>query len=139
MALIVVNPSGKGYHFKNKIEAVKFVKAQLASGKSSVDVGCMQINLKYHPDAFTSIEQVFCPRKNIAYGAKFLKEKYNQYGDWQKAIGSYHSGVKQINDSMHMHKKKLADLSSYRHKTTKITTRIKNPEQKEKFLGIGKV
>lgn len=148
---VTVNPSGKGYHFKNKTEAIKFAKAQLASGKGrSIDVGCMQINLKYHPDAFTSLEQAFSPRRNIAYGAKFLKEKYEQYGDWQKAIGAYHSGsidkasayhtmVKQINDSMNLYKKKLADLSSYKYRTTKVATTTKNSEQKEKFLGMGKV
>ena len=63
---VTVNPSGKGYHFKNKTEAIKFAKAQLASGKGSIDVGCMQINLKYHPDAFTSVEQAFSPRRNLA-------------------------------------------------------------------------
>lgn len=147
---ITVNPSGKGYYFKNKSEAIKFAKAQLASGKGSIDVGCMQINLKYHPDAFTSVEQAFSPRRNIAYGAKFLKEKYEHYGDWQKAIGAYHSGsadrasayharVRQISDSMHIYKKKLADLSSYKYKTTKIATSAKNSKKKEKFLGIGKV
>lgn len=147
---VTVNPSGKGYHFRNKTEAIKFAKNQLASGKESIDVGCMQINLKYHPDAFTSVEQAFSPRRNIAYGAKFLKEKYEQHGDWQKAIGAYHSGssekasayhslVKQISDSMHIYKKRLADLSSYRYRTTKIATTTKSSQQKEKFLGMGKV
>lgn len=147
---ITVNPGGKGYHFKNKTEAIKFAKEQLQSGKGSIDVGCMQINLKYHPKAFSSIEQALSPQNNIAYGAKFLKEKYKQHGNWQKAIGAYHSSssdkasiyhamVKEIKDSMVKYKKQLADLDKREYKTTKIATESKKPEQKSKFLGMKQI
>lgn len=147
---ITVNPSGKGYHFKNKTEAIKFAKEQLQSGKGSIDVGCMQINLKYHPDAFASVEQALSPQNNIAYGAKFLKEKYEQHGDWQKAIGAYHSSssdkayiyhamVKEIKDSMALYKKQLANLAKHEYQATKVATTEKKPEQRPKFLGIKKV
>lgn len=147
---VTVNPSGKGYHFKTKTEAIKFAKEQLKIGKKSIDVGCMQINLKYHPDAFDSVEQALSPQNNVAYGAKFLKEKYKQHGDWQKAIGAYHSSssdkasiynamVKKIKDSMTLYKKQLANLTKHEYKTTKITTASKPPEKKEKFLGIRQI
>ena len=147
---ITLNPSGKGYHFKNKTEAIKFAKEQLQSGKGSIDVGCMQINLKYHPDAFSSVEQALSPQNNIAYGAEFLKEKYAQHGDWQKAIGAYHSSssdkafiyhamVKEIKDSMLSYKKQLANLNKREYKTTKIATESKKSEQKSKFLGTRQV
>jgi hypothetical protein len=148
---VTVNPDGKGYHFRSKNEAVNFVRAQLALGKRSLDVGCMQINLKYHPNAFKSVEQAFTPRKNIAYGAKFLEEKYQQYGNWQQAIGAYHSGsiersimyyarVKKISDSMRSYKKKLADISYHSYKNEDVELNSYIPKKsKTKFLGMGRV
>lgn len=87
------NVEGKGYHFDNKKEAVRFVKRELAQGKRSIDVGCMQVNLKQHPDAFSSVEEAFDPRSNINYGASFLRSKYEQLGSWSKAIAHYHSAT----------------------------------------------
>ena len=40
----------------------------------SVDVGCMQISLTYHPDAFSSMDQAFDPASNADYGARFLAQ-----------------------------------------------------------------
>ena len=88
-----VNVEGKGYFFDSKREAVFFVKSQILSGKENIDIGCMQINLKHHPEAFLSLEQAFDPRKNIEYGAIFLKSKYEQLGCWHKAIAHYHSAT----------------------------------------------
>lgn len=88
-----VNVEGEGYFFETKREAVLFTEKQLLSGKKSIDVGCMQINLKHHPDAFPSLEHAFDPRKNVDYGAKFLRLKYEQLGDWHKAIAHYHSAT----------------------------------------------
>lgn len=86
-----VNVEGQGHYFKSKLEAVNFVKKQISSGKKSIDVGCMQISLLFHGDAFSSVVEAFDPKANIEYGALFLKEKFEQYGSWKKAIANYHS------------------------------------------------
>jgi soluble lytic murein transglycosylase-like protein len=91
-----VNVEGKGYFFDTKREAVAFVLKQIQAGKESIDVGCMQVNLKHHPRAFKSIDQAFEPRINIAYGAEFLRSKYDQLGDWHKAIAHYHSATEAL-------------------------------------------
>lgn len=91
-----VNVEGKGYYFDNKRDAISFVKKQILSGKGSIDIGCMQINLKHHPEAFMSLEQAFDPRKNIEYGASFLRSKYEQLGCWHKAIAHYHSATHEL-------------------------------------------
>lgn len=89
-----VNAQGKGMFFNSKAEAVREVKKLQAQGVKSIDVGCMQINLAYHPDAFGSIEQALDPQKNAEYGAKFLKNLYeNNDEDWIKAAMAYHSSV----------------------------------------------
>lgn len=89
-----VNAQGKGTFFDTKAEAVREVKRLQAQGVKSIDVGCMQINLAYHPDAFSSIEDAFDPQKNAEYGAKFLKNLYENNGkDWIKAAMAYHSSI----------------------------------------------
>ena len=87
------NVEGKGYFFDSKREAVSFVRSEMLKGKESIDVGCMQINLKHHPDAFRNLEQAFDPAANIAYGASFLRSKYDALKDWHKAIAHYHSAT----------------------------------------------
>ncbi len=89
-----VNAQGKGRYFETKREAIAEVKRLQAQGVKSIDVGCMQINLAYHPDAFDNLDQAFNPYKNVEYGAKFLKKLYAQKGnDWNKAATAYHSSL----------------------------------------------
>jgi len=94
-----VNVEGKGYHFDSKQEAVSFVKKELVQGRFSIDVGCMQVNLKHHPDAFRTVEEAFDPKANIAYGASFLRSKYEQLGSWHKAIAHYHSATPELGNN----------------------------------------
>lgn len=95
------NVEGKGYYFNSKNEAVSFVEQQKAFGKRSIDVGCMQINLLHHPEAFKTISEGFDPKININYGAIFLREKYDQYGTWKKAIANYHSANEERGANYH--------------------------------------
>ncbi len=92
-----VNAAGKGYHYANKREAMRAVVDFRAKGVKSIDVGCMQINLMYHPEAFRNLEQAFEPKYNIGYAAQFLRNKFAQARNWQGAIGLYHNIDPQIN------------------------------------------
>ncbi len=86
-----VHANGRGYYYKTKNEAVAAVKAMQAKGLRNIDVGCMQINLKYHGKAFSSVEEAFDPEKNAAYSARFLKKLYQRNKDWKKTAMQYHS------------------------------------------------
>jgi hypothetical protein len=86
-----VNAQGEGYAFESKTEAIAFVENLQAHGISVIDVGCMQVNLYYHPDAFESLDAAFDPATNVSYAARFLKELYNQSDDWDAATRYYHS------------------------------------------------
>lgn len=86
-----INVEGRGYQFESKAQAIRAVKQHVADGRRSIDVGCMQINLKYHPDAFRNLEQAFEPRYNVAYAANFLADKHKQKGSWEHAIRHYHN------------------------------------------------
>lgn len=130
-----VNVEGVGYHFKTKTAAVNFTKGQIKQGKKSIDVGCMQVNLKYHPDAFKSINQAFSPRSNIAYASKLLKEKYNKHKNWNKAIGSYHSESADRGKKYSDNVRKIArNITSHKEKVRKYTYSKKSNKVSKKSL-----
>jgi Transglycosylase SLT domain len=88
-----VNAAGEGHYFESKADAIAFVEGKLADGVESIDVGCMQINLKHHPDAFASLEDAFDPATNAAYGADFLSSLHGQLNGWLAAARRYHSAT----------------------------------------------
>ena len=87
-----VHADGKGRYYKTKSEAVAAVQALQNRGIRNIDVGCMQINLKYHGKAFSSLDEAFEPEKNAAYSAQFLRQLYKRNKqDWTKTAMHYHS------------------------------------------------
>ena len=88
-----VNAAGEGHFFKSKEDAIAFVEGKLADGVESIDVGCMQINLKHHPDAFASLEDAFDPSTNTAYAAEFLTSLHGELRGWLPAARRYHSAT----------------------------------------------
>jgi hypothetical protein len=62
-----------------------------------IDVGCMQVNLQFHPNAFRSLEEAFDPTANVAYAAGFLQQLGAETnGDWNLATGFYHSHTPEL-------------------------------------------
>ena len=88
-----VNRDGEDHIFAAKDEAVAYVAAAQAEGSRSIDVGCFQINLKYHPTAFASLDEGFDPAANAAYAARFLTELHDRDGSWETAVAYYHSAT----------------------------------------------
>jgi hypothetical protein len=86
------NAEGEGHTAPTRAAAVAAVAALQARGVRSIDVGCMQVNLMYHPDAFTNLDQAFDPLANARYAARFLARLRAAAPDWGEAIGRYHSG-----------------------------------------------
>jgi hypothetical protein len=86
-----VQAEGRGLYFENKAQAVQWVKDAMARGVTSIDTGCLQVNLFYHPHAFATLEDAFDPEHNADYAARFLLQLYASAGDWRQAAGFYHS------------------------------------------------
>lgn len=86
-----VNMEGEGKWFPSEYAARKYVFERFKSGARSFDVGCFQINYRWHSKAFSSIEEMFDPNTNAEYAAGFLKSLYLELGSWKKAAGAYHS------------------------------------------------
>jgi hypothetical protein len=88
-----INAEGKGQYFQTKHDAIRAVKRLQASGVKSIDVGCMQVNLHYHADAFSTLVAAFDPKYNVAYAASFLRTHYDETTNWKKATAYYHSRI----------------------------------------------
>jgi hypothetical protein len=86
-----VNAAGSGHFYATKAEAILAVRQFLASGIRSLDVGCLQVNLFYHPEAFASLEDAFDPAINTAFAAKLLLGLFDTTGSWPRAAAAYHS------------------------------------------------
>lgn len=86
-----VNMEGKGSWFDSYEEARDYVAGHHARGARSFDVGCFQINYRWHGQHFASVEEMFDPDANAAYAARFLSELHVEFGDWSRAAGAYHS------------------------------------------------
>ena len=50
-----------GAYLDSKAEALARIDALQRAGRDNIDVGCMQVNLHHHPDAFPSLEQALDP------------------------------------------------------------------------------
>ena len=86
-----INVEGVGSFFETKEAAIAAVQAIQARGQRSVDVGCMQVNLFFHPTAFATLDDAFDPPHNAAYAASFLTALYGMTKDWNLATAAYHS------------------------------------------------
>jgi hypothetical protein len=86
-----VQAEGRGIYFETKAQAVEWVKQATARGVTSIDTGCLQVNLASHPDAFATPEDAFDPQRNADYAARFLSQLHAATGDWRQATGFYHS------------------------------------------------
>lgn len=88
-----LNVEGAGHYYDSKQEAIAAVEKFRKQGKKSIDIGCMQINLKHHPKAFSSLEEGFDPMANVTYAAQFLQELKARHDTWARAIAYYHSAT----------------------------------------------
>ena len=89
-----VTAEGKGHFLPSRTAAIAKVRALRARGVRNIDVGCMQINLHYHPDAFDDLPSAFDPATNAAYAGKFLAALERETGSWAAAAARYHSATR---------------------------------------------
>ena len=87
---------GRPHFPANKKAAIAEVRSIMARGVRNIDVGCLQINLFYHPDAFENLEQAFDPAANVAYAGELLLQLQNTHKSWSRAIAFYHSSTRRF-------------------------------------------
>ncbi len=86
-----INADGTGAWFDTQAQAVAAATAHLADGTGTFDVGCFQLNMRWHGNAFASLSEMLDPGKNADYAARFLLQLYQESGDWARAVADYHS------------------------------------------------
>lgn len=92
-----IDADGKGLFLDSKAAAVAWVAQAPTRGVRFIDVGCMQVNLQWHPDAFRSLEDAFDPAANADYAARLLLAlRAEAGGDWNVAVGLYHSHTPEL-------------------------------------------
>jgi hypothetical protein len=91
-----IDVGGAGTLFDAESAAIAAVRSAQSAGIQSIDVGCMQINLFYHPRAFASLDEAFDPVANVRYAAAFLTALHAQTGDWSAAVAAYHSAIPEL-------------------------------------------
>ncbi|MEM9268454.1 MAG: lytic transglycosylase domain-containing protein [Pseudomonadota bacterium] len=91
-----VNMEGTGVWFDSRAEALKYTQTHQAKGSKSFDVGCFQINHRWHGEHFASVEEMFDPVMGALYAARLLRGLHLELGSWSKAAGAYHSRTEQF-------------------------------------------
>lgn len=88
-----VNFGGDGKWFDTAAEAEASVTDALDRGATNVDLGCFQLNYRWHADGFASVADMLDPDRNATYAANFLAKQFARTGDWARAAAAYHSGT----------------------------------------------
>ncbi len=88
-----VNDEGVDHVFGTAFDAIAYVVAARGRGSRSLDVGCFQVNLQFHPDAFATIPQAFDPAANARYAGQLLTDLHAHSGSWETAVQLYHSAT----------------------------------------------
>ncbi|MDR3440045.1 murein transglycosylase [Telmatospirillum sp.] len=86
-----VMAEGEGRFLPTKAAAIAEVRKLQAAGVRNIDVGCMQVNLQAHPQAFANLDEAFEPSTNVGYAARFLVGLHESTQNWQTAGAYYHS------------------------------------------------
>lgn len=88
-----VNQAGIGHWFETPADAVDFVQQAIDAGQTNLDIGCFQLNLRWHAEGFSNLQTMFAPDANANYAAQFLDRLYAQKGNWVDAAAAYHSAT----------------------------------------------
>jgi hypothetical protein len=86
-----LNQAGKGSYHDTKADALTRLDTILAEGIRNVDLGCMQLNWRWHGSAFSDASEMLDPVMNTRYAANFLRDLHDRHGDWSVAVAHYHS------------------------------------------------
>jgi soluble lytic murein transglycosylase-like protein len=73
-------------------DALRVFQAARARGAKLIDIGCMQINNRWHGARFPNVEAMFDPHRNVFYAAHFLKELRARETSWTMAVARYNAG-----------------------------------------------
>ena len=109
-----VTSGKKSRYFESRDAAIREVQHLRSHGVSNIDVGCMQVNLRYHAAAFASLEEAFDPAANVAYAANFLIELHAETRSWTRSVARYHSSTPALGSAYFVRVTKLWQRERHR-------------------------
>lgn len=87
-----MNIEGRAYYATSLADGIKQFDQARQAGAKLIDIGCMQIDHHFHGAEFASVSQMFDPKANVEYAARFLKTLRDREGNWTMAVARYHAG-----------------------------------------------
>lgn len=88
-----VNLGGDGRWLETAAAAEAVVAEALDQGRTNIDLGCFQLNYRWHASAFASVAEMLDPDANALYAAEYLAQHHAESGDWATAAAAYHSAT----------------------------------------------
>ncbi|OAI26274.1 transglycosylase SLT domain-containing protein [Methylomonas koyamae] len=87
-----INNAGNAFIPGSQQEAEALLNQMLEQGKRNIDVGIMQVNLRWHGYRVAKAEQLLIPSTNLEIGASVLSEAIQSVpGNLAHGIGRYYS------------------------------------------------
>lgn len=87
-----LNIEGRAVFASSRQEALEEFARARARGYELIDLGCMQINYRYHGQEFASVSDMLDPHQNVEYAARFLARLHRRHETWTMAVARYHAG-----------------------------------------------
>ncbi len=87
-----MNIEGRSAPNATLADALATFEAAHRRGASLIDIGCMQINYRWHGKNFASVTEMFDPAHNVDYAARFLRELKTREKTWTLAVARYNAG-----------------------------------------------
>jgi hypothetical protein len=97
--------------FDTRQAALDYLQVAVNAGDHSVDVGCMQVNTKWHMEGFFNLADMLDPVQNADYAASFLLDLFAAHQSWDGAVKHYHSSDPAKN--VQYHSRVLGELETY--------------------------
>lgn len=85
------NLEGQGHWFASRAELERFAERVVAAGRTSIDIGCFQINWRWHGRDYAAPAALADPLTGARHAARFLADLRAELGSWDAAAGAYHS------------------------------------------------
>ena len=86
-----MNIAGRSHFAQSGQEMANIINSNWGRGVRSIDVGCMQVNLKFHAENFSRLTDLLNSVTNVEYGASYLIKLAKESGSWKSAVMSYHN------------------------------------------------
>lgn len=106
-----VTVEGSGEWLDSAEAAATQIEAAIDRGISNIDIGCFQLNYRWHANGFASAADMLDPYENALYAATFLAGHHDRTGDWPTAAAAYHSATPEYAEAYQAKfEDRLADL-----------------------------